>query len=237
MRVHDTSARWSNARTAAGRARRPAPLGWGAWGFTLIEPLVVIGIISILGAILFPVFARAREMAKRTNCDSNRRQLGTALHMYAADWDDQLIIEPTQNNPHPGLRRGLHPYVQSRHVFYCPSAAACEQYAQSTAYAGPPESIIGTEANWAQGYITYRYYCFRRTNARNTNFRPQIITATSPSDCWLMADWFRQRAPQFPHQFQHAGGIDVMHIDTDMKFVFGSPNRTYLATSCQSGVP
>ena len=61
-----------------------------AYGFTLIELLVAIAIIVILAAILFPVFAGARGKADLTRCMSNLRQLGTALQMYRADWDDTM---------------------------------------------------------------------------------------------------------------------------------------------------
>ena len=57
-------------------------------GFTLIELLVVIGIIAILAALLFPVFARARETAQKTTCTSNLRQIGIAFGMYIQDWDE-----------------------------------------------------------------------------------------------------------------------------------------------------
>ncbi|MFP3905369.1 MAG: type II secretion system protein, partial [Armatimonadota bacterium] len=59
-------------------------------GFTLIELLVVIAIIAILAAILFPVFARAQDKARQTACLSNQKQLGTALMMYANDYDNTL---------------------------------------------------------------------------------------------------------------------------------------------------
>lgn len=60
-------------------------------GFTLIELLVVVSIISILAAILFPVFARARENARRASCQSNMKQLALAAKMYAQDNDDKLF--------------------------------------------------------------------------------------------------------------------------------------------------
>ncbi len=58
------------------------------WGFTLIELLVVIAIIAILAAILFPVFARARENARRASCQSNLKQIGLGIFQYAQDYDE-----------------------------------------------------------------------------------------------------------------------------------------------------
>lgn len=96
-------------------------------GFTLIELLVVIAIIAILAAILFPVFAQAREKARGAACQSNAKQLGMALLMYAQDYDE------TYFGYYAGIDRKmlLYPYTKSgrvnsdtsnSQVWFCPSA-------------------------------------------------------------------------------------------------------------------
>lgn len=68
-------------------------------GFTLIELLVVIAIISIIAAIVFPVFAQARAAARKTVCMSNFKQIGTAMLMYSGDWDEKFARTQTSDNP------------------------------------------------------------------------------------------------------------------------------------------
>ena len=93
-------------------------------GFTLIELLVVIAIIAILAAILFPVFARAREKARQTSCLNNTKQLGLALMMYAQDYDERLV--PLANGGHGVARRPwytlIEPYIKNQQILECPSA-------------------------------------------------------------------------------------------------------------------
>jgi prepilin-type N-terminal cleavage/methylation domain-containing protein/prepilin-type processing-associated H-X9-DG protein len=95
--------------------------------FTLIELLVVIAIIAVLAAILFPVFAQAREKARQASCLSNEKQIGTAVLMYAQDYDDQA--PPFFNNvPKVGpvyWHYWMKPYVKNLRVFICPSATGC----------------------------------------------------------------------------------------------------------------
>src|SRR5512144_1088189 len=78
--------------------RRPL----GKPGFTLIEVLVVIAIIAILAAILFPVFAQAREKARQTVCASNLKQIGTAFAMYMQDYDERLPDRRDLKSSFPG---------------------------------------------------------------------------------------------------------------------------------------
>jgi prepilin-type N-terminal cleavage/methylation domain-containing protein/prepilin-type processing-associated H-X9-DG protein len=91
-------------------------------GFTLIELLVVIAIIAILAAILFPVFAKAREKARQSSCLSNVRQITHALLQYAQDYDEVLPMLYDIGVPRHGLIQTTQPYVKSFQVHDCPSA-------------------------------------------------------------------------------------------------------------------
>jgi len=130
-------------------------------GFTLIELLVVIAIIAILAAILFPVFARAREKARQTSCLSNMKQIGLAMIMYTQDYDEKFV-SLRQNNCHNPTGRRLNqgngqrcnywiecvaPYVKNDQIFRCPS-----------------DDTRGDNGDWhdsslAHGYAENAYLC------------------------------------------------------------------------------
>lgn len=115
-------------------------------GFTLIELLVVIAIIAILAAILFPVFARAREAARATACKSNMKQLATAVLMYTQDYDESLFnwdgcaataqysvanangqVWPDGIAKVPYWNVQIEPYTKNAQLSYCPSAPATQR--------------------------------------------------------------------------------------------------------------
>lgn len=93
--------------------------------FTLIELLVVIAIIAILAAILFPVFAQAREKARQAQCQSNLKQWGNAFLMYSQDYDEQLVYNYHYEAGQARLwwwEDDLQPYIKNYQVAVCPSA-------------------------------------------------------------------------------------------------------------------
>ncbi len=113
-------------------------------GFTLIEILVVIAIISILAAILFPVFARARENARRASCLSNLKQLGLGVQMYTQDYDERMP-PAYQYNGAPGDTTQLYswmalimPYVKSSQACVCPSWSNDSGYSEGSPDRNPP---------------------------------------------------------------------------------------------------
>ena len=89
--------------------------------FTLIELLVVIAIIAILAAILFPVFARARENARRSSCQSNLKQIGLGIIQYTQDYDEKLPARVVITTPTQSWRAIIQPYIKSTQLFACPS--------------------------------------------------------------------------------------------------------------------
>ncbi|MCB0826147.1 MAG: prepilin-type N-terminal cleavage/methylation domain-containing protein [Armatimonadetes bacterium] len=126
--------------------------------FTLIELLVVIAIIAILAAILFPVFARAKEAAKQAASISQMRQLGMSVQLYAGDYDDTFVPATNYDVPNSDVNKiwtkPIFPYVQNKQVFIAPGSQTsryaegwADRHVQSVGYNGATaygtSSLIG----------------------------------------------------------------------------------------------
>lgn len=127
--------------------------------FTLIELLVVIAIIAILAAILFPVFAQAKEAAKRTACLSNSKQIALSQKMYSTDYDDTLPIFHAYNTTpapfttgHLGTELSLLPYVKSPEIFKSPLDAGGPYLSADPGLASRPSNTY-----WSAYGSSYRF--------------------------------------------------------------------------------
>src|SRR5689334_20662620 len=123
--------------------------------FTLIELLVVIAIIAILAAILFPVFAQARERARAASCLSNQRQQGVAIMMYKQDYDEHVSgpwiyqDDPTGSdfNKLMWFPELLQPYIKNKQIKRCPSNTNYIDWASPATYDEPGKYFIGYKWN------------------------------------------------------------------------------------------
>jgi prepilin-type N-terminal cleavage/methylation domain-containing protein len=149
-------------------------------GFTLIELLVVIAIIAILAAILFPVFARARENARRASCMSNMKQIGLGIMMYAQDYDGTYLIHVDASVGNAKLwPQILQPYVKSTQVFDCPSG--------QHQFTGGYDSSI----DYGYNYWLSRYYYADATESG----------ITRPSETVLIAETGNNKSSNLSHGY------------------------------------
>jgi len=193
-------------------------------GFTLIELLVVIAIIAILAAILFPVFARAREKARQTSCLSNCKQMGLATLMYAQDYDENLV--PAYVITYWFSQSGhLEPYVKNAQVFHCPSSKGQACTASTGTDYGinvrichrnppgrtklaevkyPAETVIIADSDWTRSTADYRY-----------------------CNCWRINN---SRHPSYFIPDRHNGGANIIYVDGHAKWhrIMRDPNSTYV---------
>lgn len=150
-------------------------------GLTPIELLIVITILAILAALLFPVFARAREKARQTSCLSNLKQLGLAIQMYVTDSDEAYPMMSSPPNFSPRLRWADYvlPYVKHPHVFACPSVPAMVKN-KSFAY--------DTNIKYGGYGYNYQYLGNSRRVPPDLPFTASDASITAPSETVALAE-------------------------------------------------
>jgi prepilin-type N-terminal cleavage/methylation domain-containing protein/prepilin-type processing-associated H-X9-DG protein len=191
-------------------------------GFTLIELLVVIAIIAILAAILFPVFAQAREKARQSTCLNNQKQIGTALMQYMGDWDET----------YPGYTPDLWPaallsYLPRRSaVYHCPSAQ--NGVADGINNWGTAKSEWQWSANYTSNSYTHNGWMY---NCSQSDVRNPANTLFDSDGIWIDA-WpvHTQKIPTDKLRGandgglgriaidRHSGGVNVTCVDGHAKF-------------------
>jgi prepilin-type N-terminal cleavage/methylation domain-containing protein/prepilin-type processing-associated H-X9-DG protein len=141
-------------------------------GFTLIELLVVIAIIAILAAILFPVFAQAREKARQATCLSNVKQLGLAHQMYWQDYDETLVTSWSLGFPGE-FSFYVQPYMKNLQILICPSFKVSSQAATACSANLAPGGVdnpTGEPFLWGYGYNTGHKWANDTGLTRNATF-------------------------------------------------------------------
>jgi prepilin-type N-terminal cleavage/methylation domain-containing protein/prepilin-type processing-associated H-X9-DG protein len=184
-------------------------------GFTLIELLVVIAIIAILAAILFPVFAQAREKARQISSLSNCRQIGTAVMMYTQDWDEGLPLD--SHSGEAGWLNTLQVYSKSRLLNRCPSDGSVnfiQPDGRSSSYA------VNFYLTPSGGYPTLAsvpspadavYLAESRDNKKDDHFHPILWTKRRGSS--TVVD------PRTELQVdRHSGGANCVFLDGHAKW-------------------
>jgi len=201
--------------------------------FTLIELLVVIAIIAILAAILFPVFAQAREKARAISCLSNMKQLGTAFAMYLQDYDE-VVLPRYQACPSTGptdktqklWTDTLQPYVKNKQIFICPSTNGQAFYADQWTQWDATIEPTNTRGYLSIGYnqtISGWYYPNNPCGDMILPALPRIIAPTKnvmfcESVPGTVADGYRgylfgNTGINVPYTVTSAGSYGVRHTD------------------------
>jgi len=206
--------------------------GFARQGFTLIELLVVIAIIAILAAILFPVFAQARGMARRTSCANNLRQIGVGIQLYTAD-NDELYMGPQPSEPVPAnsvtFVNTIQPYVKSTQVFVCPSGVQEISPGDSVANATIKDykwRVTGTPGSEGHyGINTNFTNVFDAATGLTTGIAVAKVVSPSVTALAFDCSWYESVGHSpigdsiHDASLRHAGGTNFCYADGHVKFL------------------
>ena len=182
-------------------------------GFTLIELLVVIAIIAILAAILFPVFARAREKARQTSCLNNVKQIDLGILMYAQDYDERLVIASNWNFLPIGTGsmvwyQAVEPYVKNAQVFNCPSCPDDHSY----------RSYGWNYQEFGEGHSSGGFSKFPATKLAAVEFPASTIIIGDSSGDWGASGVYLFRRGLTRSARLHNGGGNMAFLDGHVKW-------------------
>ena len=186
--------------------------------FTLVELLVVIGIIAILASIIFPVFLQTKRRALLTKCTSNVRQIGIAVKMYVQDYDERFPYARTIDSGEelkdiPTLRQVLEPYVRNEDLWFCPS------------WIGEHGDLLTAQRSlWRSYDATYGYNAFpgqadqtllgrRLGEVARPDTKPMVWCASGSAHSGINADEWAAGA---------VGAVNVCYVDGHVKLFRGS---------------
>jgi prepilin-type N-terminal cleavage/methylation domain-containing protein/prepilin-type processing-associated H-X9-DG protein len=194
------------------------------YGFTLIELLVVIAIIAILAAILFPVFAKAREKARQTSCLSNTRQIATASAMYVQDYDECYPMCLYLAMPRIWTFYDVHvPYMKNSQILLCPSEPQRIGLAELQALM-PGGLTMGSDLTWVSYNGNYAVFEDGPANALTGADHAVVKLAelVRPAETYLMGDGEIELQPNLfnsPVVAGHNSGFNVTLCDGHAKWV------------------
>ena len=198
--------------------------------FTLIELLVVIAIIAILAAILFPVFARARENARRSSCQSNLKQIGLGIIQYSQDYDETMVPVDVANSAAGSWPLLLQPYLKSIQIFTCPSNSSTARVRSSSSTSIPFNHYVGNGFSYdsyggsANSGLSFKRPLDLTATGSNTISTTSLASIVAPAQCMMVyendnAGWTRPFAGT-PSNFgltNHLGTSNFLFADGHVK--------------------